>query len=76
MNCRELTDFLLDYVNGELPQVERDGFEVHLTRCGHCVEYVRQYRLTIQCGQRAFRDELPEMPEELIRAILHARKAL
>lgn len=75
MNCRELNEFLLDYVNGDLPLEARAGFEVHLSRCGHCVEYVRQYRLTIEAGQRAYgKEPLPTMPEELVRAILAARK--
>lgn len=77
MNCRELTEFLMDYVNDDLPLEARAGFEVHLTRCGHCVEYVRQYQITIEAGQQAFKTEaLPDMPEELIRAILAARKML
>lgn len=77
MTCRELAEFLLDYVSDDLPAETRDPFEVHLSRCKNCVEYVRQYRVTIVAGKRAFADdELPKMPEELIRAILLARKGL
>lgn len=78
MTCRELEEFLMDYVSNELPAETRDPFEVHLARCPNCVEYVHQYRITIEAGQKAFcvDDDLPEVPEELVRAILLARKGL
>lgn len=78
MNCRELAEFLMDYVSNELPAEARDPFEVHLSRCPNCLEYVRQYRVTIVAERRAFNcdEDLPEVPEELIQAILLARKGL
>jgi anti-sigma factor RsiW len=78
MNCRECADFLMQYVSGELPQETSELFALHLARCRNCDEYLRQYRDTIAAGKSACAHEdrtAPPMPEELVRAILAARKA-
>jgi len=78
MKCRELAAFLMDYVSGELPQESRAHFEFHLSKCKNCHEYLAQYEMTVKAGKIAcgeFSDELPaNMPEDLIKAVLAARK--
>lgn len=78
MTCREFADFIMDYLGGELPEDTRAGFERHLTRCPNCHEYLAQYRSTIAAGRLAFADpehEVPaEVPEDLVKAVLAARK--
>jgi anti-sigma factor RsiW len=81
MNCREFTEFLHDYLLGNLPAEERCEFETHLAECPWCVAYLESYRKTIQLEQAALRapeDAAPpaEAPEELIQAILRARRRL
>jgi anti-sigma factor RsiW len=77
VTCRECSEFLSDYLEGALPDAVRDTFEVHLSRCPNCVTYLEQLRTAIRAGQLAFADSCDEdtqLPEELIRAILEARK--
>ena len=78
MKCRELADFLMDYVSGELPEESRAHFELHLTRCRNCHEYLAQYENTVKAGKIACgeaSDELPaNVPEDLVKAVLAARK--
>jgi anti-sigma factor RsiW len=76
VTCRECADFLADYVAGDLPSDELAIFERHLKACANCEEYMRQYRTTILAGRVACMDPdaAPDLPEELIRAILAARK--
>ncbi len=78
MTCRELVDFIMDYLNGELPEGERSEFEVHLAECPQCVAYLSSYRQTVKIARAASRplgnEAMAEMPEELIQAILAARK--
>ena len=78
MKCRELAEFLMEYVSGELPAENRAHFELHLTRCRNCHEYLAQYESTIKAGKIACgeaSDELPDnMPEDLVKAVLAARK--
>jgi anti-sigma factor RsiW len=79
MTCRELADFLMDYLNDDLPLDVRRSFDGHLTVCPNCVAYVRSYRTTIELGRRAFADvdaeAETEVPGELVQAILAARKS-
>ena len=77
MNCRQFTEFLHDYLLGNLPAEERAEFEKHLAECPWCVAYLDSYRKTLQLEQAAFSspDDAPpeDAPEELIQAILRAR---
>lgn len=71
--CRELIDFLGDYLSGELPAAQRAEFERHLAICPPCVAYLKTYEQTIRLGKSACTDVNEEPPEELIKAILAAR---
>jgi anti-sigma factor RsiW len=78
VTCREFADFIMDYLEGELPADVRTLFERHLARCPDCHRYLAQYRETTAAGKDAFAEpdgELPpDIPEELIRAILASRR--
>ena len=75
LSCQELIEFLAAYVEAELPAAECAAFEVHLARCPDCVDYLVSYRETIRLGRLAFETEPPaDVPDELIQAILAARK--
>ena len=78
MKCRELAEFLMEYVSGELPKENRAHFELHLSRCPNCLDYLAQYESTIKAGRIAcgdMSDELPaDVPDDLVKAILAARK--
>lgn len=77
MTCRELCEFIMDYLDGEMPEAVRAPFERHISLCPPCERYLRQYRATIAAGRSACAREkdLPgDVPEELIAAILDARR--
>lgn len=78
MKCRELAEFLFEYVSGDLPTERREHFEFHLTKCRNCHAYLVQYQMVIKAGKIACgeaSDELPsDIPEELVKAVLAARK--
>jgi len=78
MNCREFTEFLHEYLFGNLPTHERVEFENHLAECPWCVAYLDSYQKTIQLARTAFvsPEGAPppaDVPEELLQAILRAR---
>ncbi|MBI1374388.1 MAG: anti-sigma factor [Phycisphaera sp.] len=75
--CRDLIEFLADYIEGELPAEEAADFTKHLDACPPCKQYVDSYRQTIVACRKACCDEAekpPKAPEALIAAILMARK--
>jgi anti-sigma factor RsiW len=78
MTCRELADFLMDYLNDDLAPDVRAAFDRHLSLCPNCVNYLSGYKTTIELGRRAFADDdadaSTEVPEDLLRAILAARR--
>lgn len=78
MTCRELTEFLIDYVDGSLAPAARAAFDEHLARCPDCVAYVRNYEETIRLGKDVCRDEHDavddDVPEELVQVIVAARR--
>lgn len=77
MTCRELAEFLLAYINGELSPAETSEFDRHMKVCPACVKYVDSYKKTIHLGKAAFSDEtkIPtNVPEALVQAILKARE--
>jgi anti-sigma factor RsiW len=76
MNCRDLSEFLQDYLAGELPQPVASEFAGHLDGCDNCTVFVEQYRLTIAAGRTLLiEDERCEVPEDLINAIVASLKA-
>jgi anti-sigma factor RsiW len=76
MTCRDVVEFLMNFLDGELPEQERARFEEHLCCCPPCVNYLKTYEEAIKlekgclCGPNS---PLPPIPEELVRAILAAR---
>ena len=77
MTCRDFVEFLIEYLSGDLADVERAAFEAHLAECLACVAYLQTYEKTIHLIKAAYahpEDPVPdEVPEELVRAILAAR---
>ena len=78
MTCREFIEFLTDYDEGLLPEDQRALFDEHLTICPDCVNYLASYRAAAALGRSAFsgddRPLPPEVPAELVQAILAAFK--
>jgi len=77
ITCKELIDFLMDYVDDALPADRRNEFERHLRVCPACVAYLETYRQTVRLGRMALdpADDraLETVPRRLIEAIRAAR---
>ena len=79
MNCREFTEFLHEYLFGDLPAGERAEFERHLAECPWCVAYLDNYKKTILLAKSSAPASAAahvhrHAPEELVQAILNARR--
>lgn len=78
MTCREVIDYLMNYLDGELPAPERAEFERHLAMCPPCIDYLDAYKQTIHLGREACcggTDAPSTIPDDLVKAILAARSA-
>jgi len=72
MTCKEVIDFLGDYLDGVLPWRQRLAFRFHLMACRHCRRYLASYSDTIRLTRALGHEpssEAQQVPEELLRAI-------
>jgi predicted anti-sigma-YlaC factor YlaD len=77
MKCREFAEFLMEYLEGALGDSERQVFEQHIEDCPGCVNYLDTYRETVRLGSSVCTPDAevpPDVPEELVQAILLARR--
>jgi anti-sigma factor RsiW len=78
ITCREFEEFVLSYLDGELPARQARIFEWHLRICRECREYLAAYRRTIELGEAVLgpaHEAVPEdVPEDLVRAVLDSRE--
>jgi predicted anti-sigma-YlaC factor YlaD len=73
MTCRQVVEFLADYLDGTLDLLARAQFEAHVAECVACADYMRSYRDTIRLARDAVRDDettVAAMPDELRDAIV------
>jgi anti-sigma factor RsiW len=58
MACNELVEEVSDYLEGALPEAERERFDAHLAACPFCTTYVEQMRATVAALGSADREQL------------------
>jgi anti-sigma factor RsiW len=73
LNCQQLVDFCLDFLDGSLPEEERRMFQDHLGHCGDCVTFFRTYERTPEVSREAFALQMPSSVKETVRSYLRAR---
>ena len=76
ITCRQVDQFLTDYLDGTLPRVQRIRFERHLRFCRDCRDYIRTYQASIRLSRHALAEPPApaEPPADLVAAILDASR--
>ena len=75
LTCRELIEFLDQFVAGELSQSSAGVFHDHLRVCPDCQAYLDSYRKTIALSKLAAAPDEPppnDVPQALLRAVREA----
>ena len=73
LTCREVSDFLMEYVGDTLEADVHIIFETHVHGCHNCATFLVQYRETIAAGQLACSDlGVADCPEDLVQAVMAA----
>ncbi len=79
LTCIEFERFVHDYHEGSLSPRERRVFDLHMELCPMCRVFFASYLKTIELGRRICATDdasaPAELPEELVSAILAARRA-
>ncbi len=78
ISCRDLEDFILAYLDGDLPDEQIFAIELHLKICRGCRDHLAAYRTTIAITARLYKGPdrvVPDdVPEDLVNASLAARR--
>ena len=80
LTCRDFIDVIMAWLDDALDPATRREFDEHLAECVDCANYLRSYRLTVSLGKGACAPGDPDgpvpddVPEELVQAVLAARK--
>jgi anti-sigma factor RsiW len=68
LTCKEMTELVTEYAEGDLSFVDRIRFQLHLGVCRHCRRYVRQMKASVAALGLLPAPELsPELEQELLR---------
>ena len=80
LSCRQISDFILAYLERELEPKVHEEFEIHVNLCPPCGHYVDGYKDTIKLIRACTTAPSDEQkrkfgpPEGLVQAILSARR--
>ena len=79
IDCEEFEAFIVDYLEENLSTRQRTKFDLHLKLCRECREYLQSYKTTMELTKA--QTDIPfskmgmgDVPEDLIKAVLAARK--
>jgi predicted anti-sigma-YlaC factor YlaD len=68
LDCQQLVEIVSDYLEGALPEAERQRFDAHLEICEGCRRYLTQMRTTIRVvGTLSEEDLDPGAKEQLLQ---------
>jgi anti-sigma factor RsiW len=73
LTCRELTEFLDDYIADVLAADRRAVFDRHLAVCPDCRNYLASYQATVRLVKVAGEATMQGVPDGLIKAVTAAR---
>jgi len=55
--CRDASELIVDYLNGELNEYVELSFEKHLARCPDCVSFLNTYKKTVELTKSFMRSK-------------------
>ncbi len=70
LTCRTLTELLIDYVEGALPDDQRLLMDRHMCGCVPCAIYLRTYQDTIRLTHSLPDTSLPDEFASRLKAML------
>ena len=80
LTCRDFVEVIMAFLDGELDAAQRALFDAHLAACPDCDHYLDSYKTTVALGKSICDPEgidgpVPlDVPEELVQAVLAARR--
>ena len=76
LTCAAVVEVITNYLEGRMPEADRERFEEHLAFCDGCSTYLEQIRMTIATTGRLRLENLPaSLEERLVTAFRSWRPA-
>jgi len=75
ISCREITELLIDYVEGDLPETRMITMQQHICGCVPCAYYLETYHATIEATHALPDEPLPPEFEARLRQVLESWQA-
>jgi len=78
ISCETFESFIVDYIDGNLEESQKHIFIQHLRECPACEVYLKNYEYRIQLSKSIFANDTdtPNIPNQLVDAILAAKKQI
>jgi anti-sigma factor (TIGR02949 family) len=73
--CSGALKHLVDYLEGELDQSDRDALETHFSDCPACLRFLETYRSTGSICKKAIEREMPSEMKQSLLAFLRSKTA-
>lgn len=70
IRCRDVSDLLLDYVEGSLEPGAREELDQHLADCPGCLAFVRTYRHTSTLSRDLRCEDIPPELQRKLRSFI------
>jgi anti-sigma factor RsiW len=74
VTCRDGVELLMEYLEGVLPESQRQRIEAHVAGCPRCVAFVDSYRQTPRIVRSATAADLPDDVAASLRRFLTERR--
>ena len=78
IDCKNLENFVVEFLDDQLPEHTKHAFLTHIKECEQCNDYLLSYKKTIDISKAAITENCStgktEIPEELVEAILAVSK--
>lgn len=68
--CQELVELLCDYLEGDLPQAEKEELDRHMRECPPCMAFLKTYEKTSQICKSLRPEDIPQEMRRRLEAFL------
>ncbi len=72
-NCKQVTQLLSDYIDGELEGREKQNLDLHVMACPDCLHYLQTFRETRKLVGEIRYEEIPGEFRKRLHSVLHER---
>ena len=68
--CKKIAELLLDFIDGNLPEMQMQTMQMHLCGCPQCMFYLETYQNTIELTHALPTEPIPAECAEKLHALL------